>query len=247
MKTIAPKTLSSIADTVWRIPVLKNVFSVFFKMYAKMVEKENNKLFQKNGIKVLKDFDTLMMNNNIQYSVFAGTLLGAIREGGFLSHDLDIDVVVFCDMFPSNARQLLEENGFKFLHMFLVEDGKIGREETYIKDGVSIDIFFIYSDDDFATYQCDFYPENGAFSHRNSMNRFGYVRVRRLEFPVSRKVIRHPFSSIEVNVLANAKEWLTYRYGKDYMIPQPDFRDKGDNPHICNWDKYKAVMIDEKD
>ena len=94
----------------------------------------------------------------------------------------------------------------------------------------------------FPTYQCDFHAEEGATDNENSMKKYGYVCVRRLEFPVSDKTRRVPFESIEVNALDNAEEWLSYRYGADYMTPDPNFRDKGNNPRIFEWKEVNGIM-----
>ena len=128
------------------------------------------------------------------------------------------------------------------IHYYLIEDGEKGREETYEKNGVSIDIFYVYEDENYPTYQCDFYGEEGSSSHEDSMKKFGYVCSRRIEFPVSHNVKRMPFETIEVNTIENADEWLRCRYGDTYMTPDPSFRDKGDNPRIFEWKGVKAIM-----
>ena len=42
----------------------------------------------------LKDFDTFCRQHNICYSLAGGTLLGAVRHGGFIPWDDDIDVML---------------------------------------------------------------------------------------------------------------------------------------------------------
>ena len=43
---------------------------------------------------LLKDFHQLCMDNDIKYSLHGGTLLGAIREKGFIPWDDDLDVTM---------------------------------------------------------------------------------------------------------------------------------------------------------
>ena len=222
------------------IPGLKPLLLPIYTWYA---NKRRNYLYRKNGLKVLYEFDKIMNDNNIHYAVFAGTLLGAIREKGFLRHDMDIDTVMFYRNYSPIIQNLLEANGFKLLHTFLIDDGRTGREDTFIKNGVTVDIYYIYSDDKCSTYQCDFHGANGAPDNEQSMKIYGYTAVRRIEFPVSEKVRRVQFENIEVNVPANAEEWLSLRYGSDYMTPNPNFKDKGDNPHIIEWSGKKAIML----
>lgn len=48
----------------------------------------------KDLLVLLNDFHQLCMDNDIKYSLHAGTLLGAIREKGFIPWDDDLDVTM---------------------------------------------------------------------------------------------------------------------------------------------------------
>ena len=48
-------------------------------------------------LNLLEQFDKLCRENNLQYFVDSGTLLGAVRHQGFIPWDDDIDVVMFRD------------------------------------------------------------------------------------------------------------------------------------------------------
>lgn len=49
---------------------------------------------QKQLIGLLKHFDSLCVKNGIKYSLSSGSLLGAVRHGGFIPWDDDVDVTV---------------------------------------------------------------------------------------------------------------------------------------------------------
>ena len=59
---------------------------------------EENRIFLsdqqiKNELKkMLKEFDEWASSSNMKYSIIAGTLLGAVRHGGFIPWDDDIDI-----------------------------------------------------------------------------------------------------------------------------------------------------------
>lgn len=231
-----------IASNVGRVQIFKQLLSPIYSWFLNNQNRKLNSNFKKYGLETLQDFDKIMIENNIHYAVFAGTLLGAIREKGFLKHDIDIDTVMFYKDYDPKIHQILTENGFQLKHKYEIENGRKGLELTYCKHNVGIDIFFIYSDQNFPTYQCDFHEVSGTSSHEHSMQKYGYVATRRIEFPISYHTRRVPFETIYVNIPQNAEEWLCYRYGKDYMTPDPTFRDKGDNPNIKEWTEVKAIM-----
>ena len=43
---------------------------------------------------MMKDIDKVLKEHNIDYILFSGTLLGAVRHGGFIPWDDDIDIAI---------------------------------------------------------------------------------------------------------------------------------------------------------
>ena len=241
MRTQLSPKLLSMAHSVAKVKFLKKLFMPIYSRYKTKINDNRRHYFNEFGLEVLKDFDAALYNNGIKYFTFAGTLLGAIREHGFIKYDMDIDVAMFNDDYSPDLDKVLHEAGFELMHYFEVDAGLKGRELTYVKNKVTIDIFFIYSDDKYSTYQCDFRPVPGTASFDESMKKNGRVIVRRNEFPVSRDILRIPFESIYINVPRNYDEWLKSRYGERYMIPDPDFQDKENNPNMYLWSGVNAI------
>ena len=85
----------------------------------------NLRVIQKANVKLLEIFDSICKENNLQYWIDFGTLLGAIRHKGFIPWDDDIDlgmtrddyeklIKLFKDGFPNNPDLELEfENNNK--------------------------------------------------------------------------------------------------------------------------------------
>lgn len=243
MKThISPK-LERLANKVSKIPFMKTILKPIYYKYKKQIEYNRFSSLHLRGVRVLHEFDNVMVANHINYTVYAGTLLGAIREKGLLKHDLDIDTAIWNKDFGPHIEQSLSEAGFSLIRRFEIDRGKLGREDTYSKDGVDIDIFYIYCDEN-GTYNTDYHNVDGAANFYDSMIKFGHVNARRCNLPVSYETNRVPFENIMVSAMCNAEDWLIARYGKNYMIPDPDFKDSGRAQHIYYWECDKATYSD---
>ncbi len=132
-----------------------------------MNDKENLRLFNQSNLRecqlkqlaILKEIDKVCCRLNIKYWLDGGTLLGAVRHGGFIPWDDDIDIamdVKDVDKFVREAQQYLPENLFvqtpqtdpyskepmvkiRDLNSLYIEKGD-HFESDYVK-GVFVDIF----------------------------------------------------------------------------------------------------------
>lgn len=66
---------------------------------------------------ILKEIDRLCKEMGLEYYIIAGTLLGAIRHGGFIPWDSDIDIA----MFRSDYERLLKEGNNKIDQRFYIQ------------------------------------------------------------------------------------------------------------------------------
>lgn len=70
------------------------------------MKKENRELsleeYKKTITRILKYLDDICKKENISYSLFAGSLIGAVREGGIIPWDDDIDIILD----PKNLEKL---------------------------------------------------------------------------------------------------------------------------------------------
>jgi len=82
----------------------------------------NLRLIQKANTGLLKIFDSICKENNIQYWIDFGTLLGAIRHNGFIPWDDDIDV------------GMLRDDYEKFINLFSNGFSKHPELELYCKN-----------------------------------------------------------------------------------------------------------------
>lgn len=80
---------------------------------------------QSKLLEILKDFDSFCKENDIEYTLAYGTVIGAVRHGGFIPWDDDIDV------------EMTPENYYKFLSTF-----ENNEEYTLQKDTVDYPLPF---------------------------------------------------------------------------------------------------------
>lgn len=235
------------ANKASKIPFVKSLLKPIYYPLKRRMQNKRNSLFRKNALKVLSRFDQCCRENSINYTLAFGTLLGAVREKGFIKHDLDIDVAIWNSDYSEKIPNALQKYGFKLSHIFLVENGELGREETYTLDGVSIDIFYFYEKFDTLPYCCDFFMFKGSPTFRKSMELHGQVLARRIELPMSKERESVQFETLTLRVPKNAHEILAFRYGEDYMIPNAKWNVSSHNPHIVEWHDKKGVYIDYND
>ena len=114
---------------------------------------------QLTELEILIEVDRICRKLDISYNIIAGTMLGAVRHGGFIPWDDDADVAMLRDeyeRFREACRTELDESRFYFQEMRDTEGyrwgyGKIRRKDTlflrqYQEDmpyeqGVFVDIF----------------------------------------------------------------------------------------------------------
>ncbi len=95
----------------------------------KNFEELNDRQLQLRLLGILKDFKSLCIENNLRFSLFGGTMLGAVRHKGFIPWDDDIDVAMPRDDYEKLKKifqkgeinghpYLLTSGGYPFLKLF---------------------------------------------------------------------------------------------------------------------------------
>ena len=125
----------------------------------KYVDKNKNlKKLQEHELEILKYFDKLCRDNNLEYYLAYGTLLGAIRHDGFIPWDDDIDLHMKGKDYLKLIELLKENKNKKYFFQSLETEknyyllwNKVrmnntifiekGWENNEIHQGISLDIF----------------------------------------------------------------------------------------------------------
>ncbi len=228
--------------------VIKTLFRPFYRFYIKITylikhHRENSNLM-KNGIEALTMFDKCLSDNGYLYSLGAGTLLGAIREKGFIKHDEDIDIFMWIEDYSLELINLLKSSGFYLRHSYSIENDSWGREDSFVYKGVQVDIFYIYPALDQYSYFTDYLLFPDSNSREMSISTHGGLMPRRIQIPILKSIKRVQFETLMLPVTINADEVLTFRYGKDYIIPNAKWRAGDVNPMVTVWPEKVGIVKD---
>lgn len=158
-------------------------------------DKENRQL----AVSLLKKTNDILLKHNMSYILAYGTLLGAMRHGGFIPWDDDIDLAVM-NLNPEKIKSDLEEegigivnrgSGMDFHKVFFKNRPKIlGTKWSH----PFIDLFALYS--------------NGTIG-----DSFGFVHNNKSDiFPIGSII----FEGITVSVPNNPEKVLDKMYGNDW-------------------------------
>lgn len=149
-----------------------------------------NKEIAGRNLNILKD---VLYSNNIKFILAFGTLLGAVREKDFITHDEDVDLIVFdrdkqkiFDLIPA-----IMKVGFRIV--------RYDRRNllSIMKDGEYIDFYF------FKEYKDNLYKCSGIL-HPNEF----LENLTTLEF-----------KGVEYFVPQDSEGFLRFLYGDDWRVP----------------------------
>ena len=130
-----------------------------------------------------------------------GTLLGAVRDGGFMPHDKDTDLGLFAEDFRPDLADAIVARGFRIKHQLGTPER--GWQWSFVRSGVKTDLFVYYADG-----KCRFHA---AWWQKLSVPiRYSYV-----DFGLARLAfLGETFWAPE-----NPEAFLLQKYGADWRTP----------------------------
>lgn len=111
------------------------------------------------ALEILRYINKICRENNIQYTLFSGTALGAIRHGGFIPWDDDIDIALLAPEYARLIAILSKDNRYRLL---LPENGKYNRFFAKLCDKNSYVLQNNYHDIEELGIWVDIFPLNNA-------------------------------------------------------------------------------------
>ena len=216
------------------------IYEPLHKLYRLWAIPRRRRILKKNGPAVLKGLVEIFDRRGIPAFATYGTMLGFVRDHGFIPHDDDIDMGVMPgEWTPQRLMRVLldEEKGFRLLFIFKFRERVIEFKVEY--KGVPVDFFF-YDDTgtEFLCPLCFFYPDmKYPTPNANSM--------RIVHSPRFEGITKIPIFGFEFPVMGNYKQMLVALYGEAWNVPDKSWtNDK--RPHIEDVDELGySISLDE--
>lgn len=170
-------------------------------------------------LSILKEIDAFCQKNNLKYSLFYGTLLGAVRHKGFIPWDDDIDIImprsdyeVFIHSFKSIFLKTIsiadnDSYVYPFAKAFDCRYPIIEKSRFDCNIGIYVDIFPL---DYIGEHFLKRFQKKMVFYHK--IWSLGISRKNASRKSLLRKMISAFFSIRRVNCLARKMEKLALRY-----------------------------------
>lgn len=180
---------------------------------------ENLRALQLAELDMLIELDRICRKHQIDYIIDAGTLLGAVRHGGFIPWDDDIDVRMlrpdydkFCEVCKTElGEQFFLQNhetdmGYRWGYARILKNGtvyrRVGQDKMTARNGVFIDVFpndnlpesfWAYKECTIVSWLCRkiLYSEVGVRNGKGKLRRFGFFLLNLLPKEWGHKGMRY--------------------------------------------------------
>ncbi len=196
------------------------------------LENKKRKAIQSFGLPLIEYVQKILKEHNICAFADFGTMLGIIREGRLLAHDLDIDIGVILneDFDIQRIHDAMENNGFKLWRQYI--NGEQVVEESYKLNDLKVDFNFYRITNEYSKTWL-FYQKPG-YKYKEKDKR----HVVEMTYSPIKEMQTVTVKGHNIIIPANAEQLLEEKYGKTWRTP-----DKG----WIYWQSPAATPLDDID
>ena len=192
----------------------KFLFFLYYNVLVKYRIKKKRKIISKYGYDLLKDIHRILNQEKIKFFIDFGTLLGMIRDNGFIKYDLDIDIGVIGESaeIVKKVKEHLINGGYIFKSQMIFKE-KIVKQKFLYKQ-IKIDISYYEQGE--TTSKCYlFYIDYEA----NIIHPKNYFSAVQMTYDKIEGIKKYQIGDYEFNIPINTERLLEQKYGDDWTIP----------------------------
>ncbi|WP_158740069.1 LicD family protein [Defluviitalea raffinosedens] len=204
-----------------------------------VITRKKRKLMQENGFEIISLIHKSFNEFRIMYFLDFGTLLGIIREKGFISHDLDIDIGVITDDRINNnfIRQILQSKGFKLKYEYIYKNEVV--EDSFVYKNIKVDISYYKNDDQYSRCWLFYIDPNRGIDNKTNRDEMNVVELTYSKISET-KIIK--INGIEMQVPMKPEKLLEEKYGLEWTKPNKNWIYwKAPSATPCNELGYRKV------
>ena len=178
-------------------------------------ESFRSRMILKHGDSILRMLSDYFEKKNTDYWLIFGSLLGAYREHGFIKHDDDIDLAMFCSDITANFIKDMEGLGLTFVSVKSTNDG-VFRMASFKYKSIVLDFYGFNLNKDNTITGFSSVPLSGkTYGECKQINKYGVYLI---NYPYEGlKSVK--FNDYFVRIPVNTPYILEGLYGLDYMTP----------------------------
>lgn len=184
------------------------------------------RLLKRYGPEVLADLAEIFKRHHIPAFAAYGTMLGFIRDHGFIPHDDDMDIGIMPNtVTPQQLLRILleKERGFKILFIFKFREQVVEFKVEY--KHIPVDFFFFEGDQEEVRCSLFFFKEEEHYPTPNANS------IKILHLPPFKGITMVPVYGCDFPVLEDTENALAALYGATWRIPDKKWNDDK-RPHI---------------
>jgi len=213
LRACARRILKSSSIGKFLYPIVQRVWQSYSKP-------QKRRRLQRYGFDVLDRMHKLLSENSVPYYCDCGTLIGFLRDKGFIKHDDDIDIAIMPNsVSPQRILSIFRDAGYGFVHAFQY-DGRIIEFTVVDYTGVTIDVFLHEWEKEVPGYLKEIFIR--WYKDRSYPNEKANIGLRfSLRGPDGLKELQ--IGGVTTMIPTNAEEVLDSEYGP-WRRPDPNFK-----------------------